>query len=90
MCKRELLQRHAARSGGLHAHGQRVVYVGDGSNDLCPAQAMGPGDLLCVRSGYALDKLLLDPAVAASVRARVMRWSSGVDILEALVAAAEG
>jgi hypothetical protein len=37
-----------------------------------------------VRAGYALDKLLNDAAVASSVQAEVVRWSTGHDILQRL------
>jgi phosphoglycolate phosphatase-like HAD superfamily hydrolase len=36
----------------------RTVYVGDGHNDYCPALSLKPTDLLLVREGYALWKML--------------------------------
>ncbi|KAL6760426.1 putative phosphatase-domain-containing protein [Haematococcus lacustris] len=36
----------------------RVVYVGDGRNDLCPALALGPGDVVFPRRDFALHGLL--------------------------------
>lgn len=41
----------------------RTVYVGDGHNDYCPALSLKPTDLLFVREGYSLWKMLkLDEA----------------------------
>lgn len=81
MCKRVILQEHKERS--QHQY-DRILYVGDGSNDLCPAQSLGPNDIVFVRAGYALDKLLQDAAVAATVTAEVVRWQTGIDILRRL------
>lgn len=36
----------------------RVVYVGDGKNDLCPLLQLGKGDVGVVRKGYGLEKAL--------------------------------
>ena len=42
--------------GGLDAwraevRPRKIVYVGDGSGDYCPALRLGPGDVLCARAG---------------------------------------
>jgi pyridoxal phosphate phosphatase PHOSPHO2 len=57
-----------------------VLYVGDGGNDLCPAQSLGPDDVVFVRAGYALEKLLQDPAVRATVTARVHVWNDAAEL----------
>lgn len=36
----------------------RVVYVGDGLNDLCPMLQLNKGDVGVVRRGYGLEKAL--------------------------------
>lgn len=84
MCKGRILQQHRQMLlGGSSSHS--VVYVGDGSNDLCPAQRLGPGDVVMVRAGYALDKLLQDPAVKSTVTAKVHRWSHAAEIERVLL-----
>jgi hypothetical protein len=35
-----------------------VYYVGDGHNDLCPALRLSTKDLLFVRKGFGLEKIL--------------------------------
>ena len=37
---------------------QRIVYVGDGTNDFCAAMALEENDVVLARSGYSLAKLL--------------------------------
>lgn len=81
MCKKAILQQHLQDSQQQY---KRVIYIGDGANDLCPAQALRPTDSVFVRAGYALDKLLQDPAVASSVAAEVVRWKSAHDIMQHL------
>lgn len=84
MCKRHILQTHWQGLADSLQQGPRIVYVGDGGNDLCPAQSMGPEDILFVRAGYGLDKLLQDPDVRASVKARVHVWQSAAEICDVL------
>lgn len=99
MCKRQILQQHTqALLASLNAQQEDdgtsastsstpsiiTCYVGDGGNDLCPAQSLGPQDFVFVRAGYALHKLLQDPKVQATVKARQHVWESGDDILQVL------
>ena len=37
---------------------QRIVYCGDGANDLCPALALTPSDVLLARAGHQLAALV--------------------------------
>jgi pyridoxal phosphate phosphatase PHOSPHO2 len=99
LCKAAVLEQHlavhhpeATRDGrGTGGASLCIAYVGDGGNDLCPAQKLlGPQDVLFVRAGYALDKLLKDAAVRASVSARVVVWTSGAEILAWLRANSSG
>lgn len=79
MCKRQILQLHRSRHQA-GAAAVRMLYVGDGRNDLCPAQSLGPDDVVFVRAGYALEKLLQDPGVRATVTARVHVWSDAAEL----------
>jgi len=53
MCKGNEVR--AIRQAGKH---KRIVYVGDGSNDVCAALALGPGDVVLARTGFPLAKYL--------------------------------
>jgi 2,3-diketo-5-methylthio-1-phosphopentane phosphatase len=43
------------RSSGVY---QRVVYAGDGMNDICPALCLGPKDVVLARAGHPLAEYL--------------------------------
>ncbi|KPI44282.1 Pyridoxal phosphate phosphatase PHOSPHO2 [Cyphellophora attinorum] len=60
MCKSTILIQSKLDLGlnGASSQQLRTVYVGDGFNDYCPALSLDTGDLLLVREGYALEKLL--------------------------------
>ena len=58
---REYLERSAEKYS-------RVVYVGDGQNDLCPLLQLGKGDVGVVRKGYSLDKALALPLALPHVQ----------------------
>ena len=65
----------------------RVFYVGDGGNDLCPTSCLRGHDVVMPRKGYTLEKLLAQlksQEDSASLRARVIAWSSGTEIMEEL------
>jgi len=56
LCKgRELDTLRAA-----HPHRQRIIYIGDGANDLCPALCLGPDDVVLARSGHPLEALIFE------------------------------
>jgi pyridoxal phosphate phosphatase PHOSPHO2 len=68
----------------MRARGPRkVVYAGDGSNDLCPSLRLGEGDCVLARRGHALAAALTG-SHAGCVAARVRLWSTH-DELHALV-----
>jgi hypothetical protein len=58
----------------------RVIYCGDGHNDLCPALSLGPGDVVLARQGHALERLIAGRAAAGGGEQRVLAtvrvWSS--------------
>lgn len=60
-----------------------VVYVGDGEGDVCACLRLGPGDVVLARAGYPLLKTL----TRVDVRARVVAWKSGADVLREVTAA---
>ena len=85
LCKgREL---DALRCAGAR---HRVVYVGDGANDLCPALCLGAEDVVLARAGYPLAGLLKERKIAAAVREwsdhdelakLVEEWGAAADVL---------
>ncbi|KAK1869380.1 hypothetical protein I4F81_011857 [Pyropia yezoensis] len=62
---------------------RQVVYVGDGSNDVCPVLRLGPADIALARQGMAMERELADLAACGdpALRARVTSWSTPADLL---------
>lgn len=56
---------------------QKVVYCGDGANDLCPALRLGPNDVVLARGGHALERLISERSTVpeGSVTATVRIWT---------------
>ena len=61
---------------------ERVFYVGDGGNDLCPALRLRQGDYVFARSGYELARRLTLPENLKQVKAIVHLWTTYADLLK--------
>ncbi|XP_044053229.1 pyridoxal phosphate phosphatase PHOSPHO2 [Siniperca chuatsi] len=89
LCKKKVLKLYLSQQSDGGVEYERIFYVGDGGNDLCPAYCLRGHDVVMPRKGYTLEKLLAKPEGQednASLRAKVIAWSSGTDILEELKA----
>lgn len=51
---------------------QRIVYCGDGANDLCPALSLTPSDAVLARRGHALERLVAERAGSEEDGGRVV------------------
>jgi len=61
ICKSKVLREYR----GAHDPYSRVVYVGDGQGDFCPAISLSEGDVVICREGYRLaEKLSSSPCRA--------------------------
>ncbi len=80
MCKGRLLNEYL---DGRRNSGEQLVvaFCGDGSNDVCAMLALREADLALPRRGYSADKRL---AKRTDVKATVLQWANGKDILEAV------
>ena len=66
---------------------RRVVYCGDGENDLCPALHLAPGDLVLARKGFGLHRLLTQRAEGGTeqqCKAAVRLWGTHAELAELL------
>lgn len=54
MCKGDILTSYLSKQGGF----DRIVYVGDGRNDVCPCLRLMERDHVVCRKGYALARAL--------------------------------
>lgn len=87
LCKKKVLELYLSGQSERGVEYERVFYVGDGGNDLCPTACLRVHDVVMPRKGYTLEKLLArqeGQECNPSLRARVIAWSSGTDILQQL------
>ena len=85
LCKGHILQDYIQRRSQEGVAYSRVVYVGDGSNDLCPGLTLRAQDYLLPRKGFSLWKKLEKMKVkqgtpGSQVSATVIGWDSGMEI----------
>lgn len=84
MCKQAILREYLSvrqkERGGVPF--QRVFYVGDGANDVCPSLALGPRDTAFPRRGFPMHVLL--QSEAGRFKANVVPWVRGEDIMDCL------
>ncbi|KAF9556934.1 hypothetical protein EC968_007874 [Mortierella alpina] len=67
------------------APAQRMLYVGDGRNDYCPALRMQSSqDIYFVRKGRSLEAYLEKgaPGIREAIKARIVLWTRAADILK--------
>ncbi|KAM5280507.1 pyridoxal phosphate phosphatase PHOSPHO2 [Ctenodactylus gundi] len=63
----------------------RIVYIGDGGNDVCPVTFLKKNDVTMPRKGYTLQKTLSRMSWNCQpMDSSVVVWSSGVDIISHL------
>ncbi|KAM6951253.1 putative phosphatase phospho1 [Aplochiton taeniatus] len=87
MCKQVILReylvrRHQERGCPF----QRVFYMGDGANDVCPSLALGPRDTAFPRRDFPMHRLLgeMQEAQPASFKASMVPWTSGEEVVACL------
>ena len=85
LCKGHILDTHIKESKEKGTEYSMIAYVGDGSNDLCPSLRLRSQDLVFPRKGYSLIKKIA-ALESGALKAKVIPWSSGHDILAVLKA----
>lgn len=87
LCKGHILTEHIREQAALGNTYSRVVYVGDGSNDLCPSLTLSNKDYVCPRVNLRLWKKI-NAIIAGDekfkkycLKAKVLEWESGAEIL---------
>lgn len=84
LCKGQILTDYVAKRREQGKQFDRIVYVGDGKNDLCPILRLSHADLACPRKDYVLVKLLSKLPHHLSLEAKVLPWRDGTDLLRKL------
>lgn len=77
MCKGTIIKNHVLKSNKKY---NKILYFGDGKNDLCPVLNLTQSDIVFPRSGYILEKLLM----SHTIQAEVVPWCTGDVIYEYL------
>ena len=62
----------------------RIFYIGDGKNDFCLSKKLGKNDIVFPRFNYSLYKILFDKNGKNEVKAKIIPWKNGKDILDVL------
>ncbi|CAH1237921.1 PHOSPHO2 [Branchiostoma lanceolatum] len=83
MCKKTILLEYIGTQAQDGVVYDRVVYVGDGGNDLCPCKELSASDIVMPRRGYRLIKKI-EKLTKTSLRAKVVPWDSGSEVLAVL------
>ncbi|KAK2853457.1 hypothetical protein Q5P01_006118 [Channa striata] len=89
LCKKKVLELYLSEKSDKGVEYEQIFYVGDGGNDLCPTSCLRGHDVVMPRRGYTLERLLAkldEQEEDASLRAKVIVWSSGTEILQELKA----
>lgn len=87
LCKRKVLELYLSQRSDGGVEYERVFYVGDGGNDFCPTACLRGQDAVMPRKGFTLERLLAKlegQEGSAPLKARVIAWSSGSEILQEL------
>ncbi|XP_051871921.1 pyridoxal phosphate phosphatase PHOSPHO2 [Pristis pectinata] len=86
LCKRKALVNFVADQLKVGVQYKKIIYTGDGGNDLCPIESLEENDVAMVRKGYKLEKLIGEMVErhSCSVKPLIMIWSSGEEILSYL------
>ncbi|CAL7944677.1 unnamed protein product [Xylocopa violacea] len=86
LCKGQILEDYIKKRNDEGVHFNRIAYVGDGKNDLCPILRLSEQDIAFPREDYTLIKILNDAATyqIPKINARVFPWNDGVQILKIL------
>lgn len=78
MCKKDILTNLIKSNPKMS-----IIYIGDGSNDLCPATILKETDYVFARQDFQLAERLKNSK--QSVKAKVKYWKTGKDIMDQLV-----
>ncbi|XP_030381031.1 pyridoxal phosphate phosphatase PHOSPHO2 [Scaptodrosophila lebanonensis] len=85
LCKGRVLEHFVIEQDLRHnIRYDQVFYVGDGHNDICPVLRQRACDFACARQGFAMEKHLVKNRNKFKLRAQLLVWKSGFDLLEQL------
>lgn len=80
LCKGQILMDYIQDKHKRGENYQRIVYIGDGRNDLCPILRLSEADLACPRKDYPLVDRLNKLPTSISTKAKIVLWENGMDL----------
>ncbi|EZA61649.1 hypothetical protein DMN91_008645 [Ooceraea biroi] len=80
LCKGQVLTDYVKERRDQGVNFDRIIYVGDGRNDLCPILRLSRDDLACPRQDYALIDILDKLPPDRKMKAQVVPWENGRDL----------
>lgn len=78
MCKGEELTNFLARRGTY----DRMIYLGDGSNDFCPILRLRSQDVALVRTGRGLQRRIREEGDKEGLKCQVRYWDGAWEVEE--------
>ncbi|XP_055911524.1 pyridoxal phosphate phosphatase PHOSPHO2-like [Eupeodes corollae] len=86
LCKGKILSNFIAkREVADFIKYENVIYVGDGTNDICPVMRLREKDVGCARKGYGMKRILeKNKNSKLSPKSRIIYWENGFDLMEQL------
>lgn len=84
LCKGQILMDYIQDKREQGRSYEKIVYVGDGRNDLCPILRLSEIDLACPRKDYPLIERLNKLPTSVSTKAKIMPWQDGMDLRRSL------
>jgi pyridoxal phosphate phosphatase PHOSPHO2 len=61
---------------------ERIIYFGDGGNDLCLSKKLTEKDFVFPRKNYKLYKLLFNENIKNEIKAKIFPWENGKEIID--------
>lgn len=86
LCKGSILENFIAKKQltDLVSY-ENVVYVGDGTNDICPVMRLGEKDVGCARKGFGMTRILeKNKNTKLTAKSKLIFWDNGFDLMEQL------
>ncbi|KAG9267246.1 putative phosphatase phospho1 [Astyanax mexicanus] len=87
MCKQVILRDYLARRASERGKPfQKVFYIGDGANDICPTLALGQKDTAFPRRDFPMHRIIQDMKTAQPgiYKPTVVPWAHGEDVINCL------
>lgn len=90
LCKGHILKSYITERNAEGVDYNHVIYVGDGYNDLCPGLSLRQQDVFMPRFGFKLHQVIEKmeqtnkPVKRSELKASIVTWKTGLDILKHL------